>query len=61
MAQRAQANTILVQLQEMPDTWTRADAIIEQGQRVETKIFGMQVGLASMCCRVVSAGLPRVG
>lgn len=41
--QRAQANTVLVQLQELPEAWTHADAMIEQGQRVETKSFGLQI------------------
>jgi hypothetical protein len=34
-------------MKEHSDMWTRADAMIEQGQKLETRIFGMQVGLDS--------------
>lgn len=36
--QRKQADTILVQFREHPDSWTRVDAILEQAKNVDTKV-----------------------
>lgn len=40
---RAQANRALMQLQESPDLWQRADGIIEQSQNPNSRFFGLQV------------------
>ena len=40
---RAAANKALMQLQESPDLWQRADAIIEQSQNPNSRFFGLQV------------------
>lgn len=40
---RALANTCLMQLQEAPDLWTQADAIIEQATTAQARFFGLQV------------------
>jgi exportin-1 len=39
---RAAANRLLMQLQESPELWTKADAIIEQAQNAQTRFFGLQ-------------------
>lgn len=40
---RAQANKALMQLQESPDLWHKADSIIEQSQNPNSRFFGLQV------------------
>jgi exportin-1 len=40
---RAQANKALMQLQESPDLWQKADAIIEQSSNPNSRFFGLQV------------------
>jgi exportin-1 len=40
---RALANKTLMQLQEAPELWTKADAIIEQATNPQSRFFGMQV------------------
>lgn len=40
---RALANKTLMQLQESPDLWTKADGIIEQATNPQSRFFGMQV------------------
>jgi exportin-1 len=40
---RAQANKALMQLQESPDLWQKADGIIEQSQNPNSRFFGLQV------------------
>lgn len=40
---RAMANTCLMQLQEAPDLWMKADAIIEQAATGQARFFGLQV------------------
>jgi len=40
---RAAANKALMQLQESPDLWTKADAIIEQATNPSARFFGLQV------------------
>lgn len=40
---RAQANKALMQLQESPDLWQRADGIIENSQNPNSRFFGLQV------------------
>ena len=40
---RAQANKALMQLQESPDLWQRADGIIEQSQNPNSRFFGLQI------------------
>ena len=40
---RALANTTLMQFQEAPDVWTKADAIIEQASNPTARFFGLQV------------------
>jgi exportin-1 len=40
---RALANRCLMQLQEAPDLWQKADAIIEQAQNAQARFFGLQV------------------
>ena len=40
---RSQANKALMQLQESPDLWQRADGIIEQSQNPNSRFFGLQV------------------
>ena len=40
---RAAANKTLMQLQEAPDLWTKADAIIEQATNPNARFFGLQV------------------
>ena len=39
---RAASNKVLMQLQEMPDLWVKADAIIENAQHAQTRFFGLQ-------------------
>jgi exportin-1 len=40
---RRQANKALMQLQESPELWQKADAIIEQSQNPNSRFFGLQV------------------
>jgi exportin-1 len=40
---RALANKTLMQLQEAPDLWTKADSIIEQATSPQARFFGLQV------------------
>ena len=40
---RSQANKALMQLQETPDLWTKADEIMENSQNPQTRFFGLQV------------------
>jgi exportin-1 len=40
---RALANTCLMQLQEIPDIWIKADSIIEQAATAQARFFGLQV------------------
>lgn len=40
---RAAANKALMQLQEVPDLWTKADAIMEKSSNLNAKFFGLQV------------------
>ena len=41
--QRAAANKALMTLQENPDMWSHADAILEKAQNHQTRFFGIQV------------------
>ena len=40
---RALANKALMALQETPDVWTKADAILERAQNPQSRFFGLQV------------------
>ena len=40
---RAMANKALMALQESPDAWTKADAILERAQNPQSKFFGLQI------------------
>ena len=40
---RAIANKALMALQETPDIWTKADAILERAQNPQSRFFGLQV------------------
>jgi len=40
---RAMANKALMALQETPDVWTKADAILERAQNPQSRFFGLQV------------------
>lgn len=40
---RAVANKALMALQETPDVWTKADAILERAQNPQSRFFGLQV------------------
>ena len=40
---RSVANKTLMQLQEAPDLWTKADAIIEQAGTAQARFFGLQL------------------
>lgn len=40
---RAMANKALMALQEKPDVWTKADAILEQAQNPQSRFFGLQI------------------
>eukprot|EP00562_Extubocellulus_spinifer_P009336 CAMPEP_0178498312 /NCGR_PEP_ID=MMETSP0696-20121128/15185_1 /TAXON_ID=265572 /ORGANISM="Extubocellulus spinifer, Strain CCMP396" /LENGTH=1087 /DNA_ID=CAMNT_0020126857 /DNA_START=606 /DNA_END=3869 /DNA_ORIENTATION=+ len=40
---RASANKALMTLQESPDLWTKADAILERSQNPQARFFGLQV------------------
>jgi exportin-1 len=40
---RAAANKALMSLQEHPDLWQKADAIMEQSQNPSARFFGLQV------------------
>ena len=40
---RAVANKALMALQESPDAWTNADAILERAQNPQSKFFGLQI------------------
>jgi exportin-1 len=40
---RAAANKQLMALQEAPDLWTKADAILERSQNPQARFFGLQV------------------
>lgn len=40
---RGAANKTLMQLQEMPDLWVKADEIIEKSQNPQTRFFGLQL------------------
>ena len=41
--QRAAANKALMTLQESPDVWTKADAILERASNPQTRFFGLQI------------------
>lgn len=41
--QRADANRVLMRLQEDPDLWSRADAILEKSTQPQTRFFGLQI------------------
>ncbi|MCP4748313.1 MAG: hypothetical protein GY874_19575 [Desulfobacteraceae bacterium] len=40
---RSTANKALMALQESPDAWTKADAILERAQNPQSRFFGLQV------------------
>ena len=40
---RADANRALMTLQEAPDLWTKADAILEKSQNANSRFFGLQI------------------
>ena len=40
---RSDCNKALMQLQELPDLWTKADAIMEQSTNSQTRFFGLQI------------------
>lgn len=40
---RAAANKALMTLQESPDLWTKADAILERAQNPQSRFFGLQI------------------
>ena len=40
---RADANQLLMKLQEMPDLWIKADSIIENSQNAQSRFFGLQI------------------
>mmetsp|Transcript_17286 Transcript_17286/g.39010 ORF Transcript_17286/g.39010 Transcript_17286/m.39010 type:complete len:897 (-) Transcript_17286:828-3518(-) len=40
---RSAANTALMRIQECPDLWTRADAILERSNNTQSRFFGLQV------------------
>lgn len=40
---RSAANKALMQLQEAPDLWTKADEMIEKSNNAQTRFFGLQV------------------
>lgn len=40
---RSDANKLLMQLQEAPDFWRRADEIVEKSSNPQTRFFGLQV------------------
>lgn len=40
---RAAANKTLMTLQESPDMWTKADAILEKAQNPQSRFFGLQI------------------
>mmetsp|Transcript_291 Transcript_291/g.689 ORF Transcript_291/g.689 Transcript_291/m.689 type:complete len:1087 (-) Transcript_291:459-3719(-) len=40
---RAMANKALMALQDTPDIWTKADAILERAQNTQSRFFGLQV------------------
>lgn len=40
---RSAANKALMQLQEAPDVWTKADGIIEQAKNPQSRFFGLQL------------------
>jgi len=42
-AQRAEAQRVLAQFQELPDAWTRVDRILRESQSQATKFFALQV------------------
>jgi len=50
---RAAANKALMQFQELPDVWTKADAILETSTNAETKFFGLQILDAAIRTRYV--------
>ena len=41
--QRAAANKALMTLQENPDLWGHADAILEKAKNHQTRFFGLQI------------------
>jgi exportin-1 len=41
--QRGAANKALMQLQEAPELWTKADEMIEKSTNPQTRFFGLQV------------------
>ena len=41
--ERAAANKVLMTLQENPDLWTKADAILERASNPTTRFFGVQI------------------
>ncbi|KAJ4454688.1 putative Protein EXPORTIN 1A [Paratrimastix pyriformis] len=42
-AERTQANALLSQFTEHPDSWTRVDQILERSTRLETKFLGLKI------------------
>jgi exportin-1 len=54
---RAQANKALMQLQESPDLWQKADGIIEQSQNPNSRFFGLQVLDDAIKTRYVCHGM----
>lgn len=51
---RAAANKVLMEFQEFPDVWTKADAILETSQNPSTRFFGLQILDAVIKTRYVS-------
>jgi exportin-1 len=41
--ERSAANKVLMQLQEAPELWTKADEMIEKSNNPQTRFFGLQV------------------
>ena len=41
--QRAGANKVLMTLQENPDIWMKADAILEKASNPQSRFFGQQI------------------
>lgn len=41
--QRAGANKVLMTLQENPDIWMKADAILEKASNPQSRFFGLQI------------------
>lgn len=58
---RRQANKALMQLQESPELWQKADAIIEQSQNPNSRFFGLQVlddAIKTRCVPLPIFGFP---